>query len=305
MTKEMRPNQFYDLVDPATGRVFPANPNRVWAYIPESMATQIARGRVIFPKAGEDKRPMVKRYQKDLKSDVNPVSTWIQNPSEKADAGTQSLFSGLNSEATRLIQEMFGEQAFQYSKPLSLLRSIIQTSTQEGDLVLDSFMGSGTTGHAALMLKRRFIGVEMETHIARDVTYKRLQRAVEGYGAEGKRVEGLGGGFRFCTLGDMLFDEKGQIRPSLGFWDVAHYLFFCETGRPLPQKLKGDGPFIGACDNILYFLLPHAPLDKPSLTYFKEAGVKVVYAPSCRLTPRQLERHSIIFKQLPYEVKTR
>src|ERR1039458_9302591 len=65
MTKEQRPNQFYDLVDPKTGRRFSANPNRVWAFIPESMSAEIAEGRVIFPDNSES-RPMVKRYRQNL-----------------------------------------------------------------------------------------------------------------------------------------------------------------------------------------------------------------------------------------------
>ena len=168
-------------------------------------------------------------------------------------------------------------------------------------------MGSGTTGHAALMLKRRFIGVEMEPNIARDVTRERLKRAVEGYGDKAA----LGGGFRFCTLGEPLLDDEGQLRAGVSFWDIAHQLFFSETGRPLPGKLETEGPFIGESDNISFFLFLDAPFDSAALQNVRGDGkasgdgVKVVWARSCRLSSARLARNNIVFKQLPYEIKTR
>jgi adenine-specific DNA-methyltransferase len=65
MTKDQRPNQFYDLINPSTGRSYSANPNRVWSFIPESMAREIVAGRIVFPE-DINKRPMVKRYKKNV-----------------------------------------------------------------------------------------------------------------------------------------------------------------------------------------------------------------------------------------------
>jgi adenine-specific DNA-methyltransferase len=167
MTKEQRPNQFYDLVDPKTGRVFPANPNRVWAFIPESMDQQIAAGRVVFPE-DSDKRPMVKRYKKNLKSEVNPISTWIKSFSERTELlEVTELETGLNAEGTRLIQELFGATVFNYSKPVSLIISLMKHCTSNDDIVLDLFAGSCTTAQAVLELNhvddgnRRFIMLQL------------------------------------------------------------------------------------------------------------------------------------------------
>lgn len=66
MTKDQRPNQYYDLIDPTTGKVYKPNPNRVWAYIPESMEKLIAEKRIYFPE-DESKRPMLKRFMSELK----------------------------------------------------------------------------------------------------------------------------------------------------------------------------------------------------------------------------------------------
>lgn len=112
MNKDQRPNQFYDLIDPETGNIFPANPNRVWAWAPPTMEKLLNSGRIIFPK-DSSKRPMFKKYKKDLKSEVNPISSLL-------------LEVGLNSEATKAIQDLFNGSFFSYSKPLSLLKSLIR-----------------------------------------------------------------------------------------------------------------------------------------------------------------------------------
>ena len=129
MNASMRPNQAYDLVDPATGKVYPFNPNRVWAFIPESMNKMITGGRIVFP--GDTlKRPMQKRFKNELKSACNPFSTLMMDR------------VGLNTEATRTIQEIMGGNIFDYSKPISLLKTLIPQVTEGDDLIVDFFAGS-------------------------------------------------------------------------------------------------------------------------------------------------------------------
>lgn len=167
MTKEQRPNQFYDLVDPKTGRVYPANPNRVWAFIPETMAQKIAEGRIVFPDE-EGRRPLLKRYKIDLKSEVNPISTWIKSLGEKTDQnGVIELETGLNAEGTRTVQDLFGTTVFNYAKPVSLIKSLMKYCTSNDDIIMDLFAGSSTTAQAVLELNhkddknRRFIMVQL------------------------------------------------------------------------------------------------------------------------------------------------
>ncbi len=154
MNASMRPNQAYDLTDPKTGNKFPFNPNRVWAYIPESMNKLISEGRIIFP-SDTTKRPMLKRFQEELKSTCNPLSSLM---TEKV---------GLNTEATKLMQEMMGGAIFEYSKPLSLLTTLIPQVAKEEDIVLDFFAGSASTAHAVLQVNsedggnRKFIMVQL------------------------------------------------------------------------------------------------------------------------------------------------
>lgn len=215
MDKTMRPNQFYDLVDPATGNVYKPNPNRVWSYIPESMKVKISEGRVVFP-SDTSKKPMLKRYQTDLKSNYNPISTWIENAKSKG----EGLKSGLNTEATKEIQEILGSNEFNYAKPKSLIISLLRATADSSSIVLDFMAGSGTTGQAVMELnaedggnrqcilvtnnESNGVGQKLiednpdkdpeEFGICRRVTRERLKRVIEGYtNSKGQQVEGLSG----------------------------------------------------------------------------------------------------------------
>ena len=149
----MRPNQYYDLVDPKTGKVYKPNYNRVWSYIPESMEKLIAENRIVFPE-DTSKRPMKKRFASELDSDTNPQSTWMDN-------------IGLNTEATRQMNDLFGKAFFNYSKPLSLIKSLVLQATSTDSIILDFFSGSATTAHAVMQLnaedsgQRKFIMVQL------------------------------------------------------------------------------------------------------------------------------------------------
>ena len=152
--------------------------------------------------------------------------------------------------------------SFAYPKPRRLIEYIIAMSTGDGDIVMDSFAGSGTTGHATLNLNkqdkenRRFILVEMDEGIASSVTAERLQRVIAGYqfgGDPSKPVEGLGGGFRFCRLGAPLFDEFGDIAQEVTFPDLAAHIFFAETGVPIPQRPQSE--FLGIHQSRAVYLL--------------------------------------------------
>jgi adenine-specific DNA-methyltransferase len=137
MNGDMRPNQFYNLIDPKTGKVYKPNLNRVWSYAPESMQKLIEEGRVIFPE-DINKRPMRKRFANELNSDINPFSTWLTEV-------------GMNAEGTRIANSLFDNKAlFNYTKPLSLIKSLIQQATANSDIILGFFSGSTTTAHLSL-----------------------------------------------------------------------------------------------------------------------------------------------------------
>ena len=145
-----------------------------------------------------------------------------------------------------------------------------------GDLVLDSFAGSGTTGHAVLQINkidvgwdRRFILMELDPNIALNIGAERLRRVIQGYtwndqkGNEHQEA-GLGSGFRFCELGETLFDASGRIRPQVSFTDLAQHVFYSETNRPLPQSARPETPLLGVVDDLAVYLLYNGVLKDKS-----------------------------------------
>jgi adenine-specific DNA-methyltransferase len=337
MGRDARPGQFYPITNPRTGKVYPANPERVWRFWPETMNKVIAEGLVIWPDDFPDRRmerPRYKTYYDAESEKPKPVSSWIEASNandreveaDEAEYDMTILRTGMNQEGGKLLQQILGTRVFAYPKPLSLIRSLIRATTRSGDLVLDSFAGTGTVGHAVLDMnredegKRQFILVEMDERIAREVTAERLRRVIEGYSYQStrggeKRVEGLGGGLRFCTLGDPLTDEQGNIRSSVRFRDLAHHVFFTETGMPLPKKASAKSPYLGECNGTAYFLLFNGVLGdkRPDggnvltasvlASLPKHEGKRVVYGEGCRLSPARLKRENVVFRQIPYEVK--
>lgn len=125
---------------------------------------------------------------------------------------------------------------------------------------------------------------------------------------------GLGGGFRFCDLGDTLFDARGQIRPDVTFGELAQHIFFTETGEPLPTS-SGSSPLLGVVQGVAVYLLYNGILgDKSEIggniltrAIFANLpphdGPKVIYGHGSLLSRTSLQQHQIRFCQIPYEVK--
>ena len=157
----------------------------------------------------------------------------------------------------------------------------------------------------------------MKPMIAREVTSERIKRVMDGYkDSKGGQVEGLGGGFRYCELGDSLFDETGSIRPSVKFADLARHVYFSEAGEPLPRERVPNSPFLGECRGAGIYLLFNGILGDKSasggnmLTRAVLAklspfdGPKVIYCTGCLLGRDRLAAEQIIIRQTPYEIKT-
>jgi hypothetical protein len=229
---------------------------------------------------------------------------------------------GFNSDATRELKDIFGIKSFDTPKPTQLIEWVISLHTAEDALILDSFSGSGTTAHATLNLNkqdggnRRFILVEMEPKIAHEVTSERVRRVAEGYtNAKGEKVAGLGGGFRFCELGEPLFDESGHIRESVKFGELARHVYFCETREPLPRERVPTSPLLGVCRGLAVYLLFNGILGDRSanggnvLTRKILAklppfdGPKVIYCAGCLIGSERLAEEGITVRQTPYEIR--
>lgn len=234
---------------------------------------------------------------------------------------------GHNHEAKEEVKQFGFSIVFDTPKPLRLLKRIILLSTKKNDTILDSFAGSGTTGHAIMELNkedggnRKFILVELEEKIAKEVTAERLKRIVTGYAAQkqngnNEQVEGLGGGFRYCTLSNPLFDQFGNVRQGVKFKELARHIFFSENGVPLSEKAKLNTPLIGTFKGVAYYLLFNGILGDKTVnggnvltsrileSLPKHNGPKVIFGESNRLSAARLKKENIVFKQIPYEIKT-
>lgn len=208
-------------------------------------------------------------------------------------------------------------EPFATPKPEELLHRILHINTNANDLVLDSFLGSGTTATVAHKMHRRWIGIEMGDHA---VTHclPRLQKVVDGeQGGISKAVNWRGGGgFRFMHLGAPLFDEHGDLHPDVRFADLAAFIWMRETHTAYEPAATGT-PLLGVHEGRAVYLLfngilgdrrPEAGnvLTSEVLAAMQAScwhgGPKVVYGEACLLGDARLVAAGITFRQLPHAV---
>jgi len=301
-----RPNQMYKITTPG-GATYDPPVGVCWKNVEAVFLELVADRRIWF---GRDGKSMPRRKTFLSESPGNAAWTWWPNDEV-----------GHTQEAKKELDGVLGEsQPFDTPKPLRLIRRILEIASDRHSLILDSFAGSGTTGHAVLTQNkadggtRRFIAVEMDEGICRDVAAKRIRKAIEGYSA----TPGLGGGFRFCKLGAALFDDAGNIAGEVRFPDLAGHVFFTETGSPIPKRADGKTPLLGVHQGKAIYLLFNGVLgdkrpaggnvlthdvaqDLPAHPAGK--GPRVVYGEACRLGPKSLGHYGITFRQIPFELK--
>ncbi|HAI58985.1 MAG TPA: site-specific DNA-methyltransferase [Xanthomonadaceae bacterium] len=300
----------YDVIHPATRRPC-QQPMMGYRFPEETMKRLLEEGRIIF---GEDETKLVelKVYAKDYRTKLS------------------SLFELDGRIGTNTVKGIFPEsrRPFDFPKPVELIEELLSFTTSNGDLILDSFGGSGTTGHAVLALNaadggnRRFILVEMDEGIAGSVTAERVKRVAQGYtNAKGEAVPGLGGGFQFCTLGKPLFDARGHISNEVRFAELGRFVWFIETGMGLPaaraSRKAADtaSPLLGVHEGRAVYLLYNGilkdrsidggnVLTTPLLEHLPaHEGPRVVYGARCAIGAERLRALGIVFKQLPYHLR--
>lgn len=160
-----RPNQMYKIVTPGGKEYFPPE-GSCWKNVEESYLAQVAEGRFWFGKDGKGV-PRRKNYLSETEG--RQSWTWWSNDE-----------FGHNQEAKQEIISLFGKaDVFDTPKPERLLQRVLQIATNENDLVLDSFLGSGTTAAVAHKMNRRYIGIEMGDHAITHCA-PRLQKVIEG-----------------------------------------------------------------------------------------------------------------------------
>ena len=306
--KGRRKEQFFTVTTPS-GRTVDPPAGRCWLYTEERFAEMVADNRIWFGSEGANV-PRVKKFLSEVQQGLVPSTLWLYQ-----DVGT-------TGEAKNEITGLFpGETPFSTPKPERLLQRILHIATSPGDLVLDSFLGSGTGGGGAQD------GPPLHRHRNGRPRRQPLRPAPEtGHrGRTGRRLQERrlagGGGFRFYRLGPPVFDAAGQIRADVPFPVLAAHVYFSETGRP--WRGNGASPFLGLHDGRAYALLYNGilgdrradggnVLTRATLSVIRQAltrqdagfdGPLTVYGERSRLMPATLDRQRVTFKQAPYHIK--
>lgn len=301
-TRAERPNLYYGIKNPFTGEMVWPPDTLTWRYGQDTHKQNEAQSLLYWGKSGTARVPRLKMFLRDAEATV-PRSVW-----SASDCGS--------TQTSMTEQKTLFSAAFGTPKPERLLHRILTIATRPGDLVLDSFLGSGTTAAVAHKMGRRYIGIEMGEH-AESHCVPRLRKVIDGEqgGISGAVGWPGGGGFRFHRLGAPVFDPEGRINAEIRFEHLAAHVWFAETGTSLQDLHKS--PMLGVHKGAAYYLLYNGVLGdrRPAggnvltsrvlrgLAAFD--GPKVIYGESSRFGAERLRAERITFKQTPYDIKTR
>jgi len=181
-SSEERPNLYYPIVNPNTGKEVWPKKTAVWRYSQERHKENEKQGLVWWGKNGNASMPRFKQFVRN--KTIVPRSVWGYS-----DAGS-------TQEARLELRDILNESPFQTPKPSRLIDRILEIATDETSIVLDSFAGSGTTAHSVLKANskdagsRKFILIECEDY-ADTLTAERVRRVINGYPYTGTQREEL------------------------------------------------------------------------------------------------------------------
>jgi len=189
----------FPIITPS-GRVVNPPTGGCWRVSKEKLEEMIKDNRIWFGEKG-DIVPRIKRFLTEVKDGITAMTVW------------KYVDVGHNQDARREVVKFNNESVFATPKPERLIQRILHLATNEGDLVLDSFLGSGTTAAVAHKMNRRYIGIELGEHCYTHCL-PRLQAVVDGeQGGISKAVNwNGGGGFKFYELAPTLIvtDKYGN-----------------------------------------------------------------------------------------------
>jgi len=292
----------YKIISP-TGKVL----KEEWLGTEETYRKYIDEGRMYFPKGG-DGYPRKKYYKFEREEEGQCAHNFW---------GHEDF--GSNQEASEEIKPLNIE--FDNPKPVRLFRALLTIFSDKASLILDSFSGSGTTGHAVMDLNgedggnRKFILVQMpeatekepDKNICKDITRERIKRAIEKYD--------YNSGFKYLRVGQALDAEtllKGKLPDYKTF---AKYVYFLCTGENLKEEKKTSEKkfFIGTFGTQAIYLIYKQ--DFESLTRMalnleiaekiiadQPDKKRIVYAPACFLDEEYMEANQIEFVSIPYNL---
>lgn len=184
-----RKNLSYEIENPNTNEIYLPPEGRCWRTTKEEYNRFLSEGKIVFGRKGTSK-PQLKVYLNEVideQKGLTPTTLW--NDIETT------------TNATKDLEKLFGSKVFKNPKPEQLIQRILELSSNEGDIVLDYHLGSGTTCAVAHKMNRRYIGVEQMDYVE-DISVQRLRKVIEGEQtgiSESEEWNG-GGSFIYCEL---------------------------------------------------------------------------------------------------------
>jgi adenine-specific DNA-methyltransferase len=300
----IRPNLTYEIKNPNTGESYWPPKGRHWRTTQDEYFRLLSENQIVFGKKGLTK-PQQKMFQEFAQAKGGSIKTWWD------DAGTAT-------EATKELQKVSVE--FDTPKPERLLQKILHIATNPNDLVLDSFLGSGTTAAVAHKMGRRWIGIEMGAHAATHCI-PRLEKVIAGEQGGISSAVGWagGGGFAHYTLGEPVFMANRHINPQVKFAALAAFVWHRETQQA--ANTTHTAPLLGVHEGTAYYLLYNGILRDRSVdggnvltrslwdwlqTHHAPSEVVtryVVYGEISKLAAPLCAKLGIVFKQMPYRLQ--
>lgn len=238
-SKDERPNLYYPILNPNTGEEVWPNQIRVWAFDRNSHEKNVADNLLWWGRDGKNPVPRLKKFADKVREGTVPTTVWRHE-----DVGN-------NQTAKREVIAFNKTDPFATPKPESLIQRVLEIATNPGDVVLDSFAGSGTTGAVAHKMGRRWIMVELGEHCHTHII-PRLQKVIddEDQGGISKAVNWQGGGgFRYYKLAPSLLQQD-----AYGQW-VINKEYNAEMLAQALCKLEG---FTYAPSGVHYWMHGHS-----------------------------------------------
>ena len=306
--RKHRPNLYYPFFfNEKTGDFRPAHlddpvPEGYISIFPMKSETVEGRWCWEYKKACDDLDQLIPLYQKNKqqwsvfqkdclegRTLVTPTTAWT--------------FKDVNSErGTELFIKMgFEKEDFLNPKPLGTIKRIISIASNPGDIILDSFAGSGTTAQAVMELNkeggspRRFILIEMKSYVT-NVTSERAKRTIRGY----SDADPIDSSFSFYELGEPLLND-GFLNESIDIELIREYIYYSETRCQYVKPVSHSSYFIGYSNGYAYYFYyekgQETILNEDSFISFSvDSDHHVVYADICTLSKEQLLSMKITFK---------
>lgn len=286
-----RPNLRYPIQSPEGTEIWPPT---IWRWSKETFNEALLNGEIEFAKKKDGTwNVYTKMYlnKGDSEYQVKPRSLLLS--------------SGMTRDGNKEIKELFGDAVFDYPKPTKLIMDLISIVTGDGDIILDSFAGSGTTAHSVLKLnhndgqKRSFILIEQSPDYAESITAERIKKILRGHDSE----DSLDDSFSYYILGEPLF-INGALNENIDLDLIRNYIFYTETKNNC-DSVSNDRPyFLGFANGTAYYFYyeknSETTLDEQTFDVISvNAQNHVIFADACSLSKEQLQKKGITFKKIP------